>query len=552
MEQQADRSERVSDLLRRPLVAAIVVLLVYVVLALANSPGGYLGTDTGAKVATLEHMVDGDTLSPDVGYWAAEWDPEGTYHPLLDTVRNDDGEWINVTTLPMLVAAWPLYAVGGYRLALALPMLGALVAAFGCRDVARQLGAEHDGWPAFWLTALASPIAIYALDLWEHSLGAALMVWAFALLLRGFRGDLAWWRPAAAGALLGAAAAMRTEALVATAVFVGATCLSLAWQRRWRWAVSCGGLAVLGFAVTWTLNGLLESVLGGNSRADRAAGAAAGGWWSELGTRAEEAAVTWFGLPAADYPGSALLGVTAVGALVLAAHVLRRGDRRAARLAIAIAALAYVAGLSGGLAFVSGALVTAPVAGLVVLVRRWDPVRCFAIVVALLTTVLIWMFQFTGGAGPQWGGRYILAPSLLLLALGTVALADVDRTARTAVVTAAIGVALFGFAWLQYRSHDVDRFFDELAQRDEDVIISTNGFLVREAGPAYEDRRYLSVSRGGDVDGAVEVARRAGAEEVGVLTEAAKAPGVDGRSLGRDEIDFLGVRLFVHTFGLAR
>ena len=45
-------------------------------LSLLMSPKGYLGTDTGGKVATLEVMAHhGGGLDPDLGYWAARWDP---------------------------------------------------------------------------------------------------------------------------------------------------------------------------------------------------------------------------------------------------------------------------------------------------------------------------------------------------------------------------------------------------------------------------------------------------------------------------------------------
>ena len=171
----------------RPIVAAVVVLAVYAGFALSNSTLGYLGTDTGAKVITLDTMVEQDTARPAVGYWAERWDPDGEYHPLFDTKQNDEDEWINVTTLPMLLAAKPLYEVGGYRLALALPMLGALLAAFACRT-SHVSSPDRGGWAAFWVVALASPVAIYALDFWEHALGAGLMLSAVSMLLRIERG----------------------------------------------------------------------------------------------------------------------------------------------------------------------------------------------------------------------------------------------------------------------------------------------------------------------------------------------------------------------------
>jgi len=84
-------------------------------------------------------------------------------------------------------AAYPLYLVGGDRAVLLLPMLGALVCALAARALARRLGGG-DGWAAFWIIGLASPVAIYALDFWEHSIGLALMLWGVVLASSEGRG----------------------------------------------------------------------------------------------------------------------------------------------------------------------------------------------------------------------------------------------------------------------------------------------------------------------------------------------------------------------------
>ena len=46
-----------------------------------------------------------------------------TLHPIFYTFKVD-GKWVNVTTLPMIYAAYPLFELGGDRAVLLLPMLG--------------------------------------------------------------------------------------------------------------------------------------------------------------------------------------------------------------------------------------------------------------------------------------------------------------------------------------------------------------------------------------------------------------------------------------------
>jgi 4-amino-4-deoxy-L-arabinose transferase-like glycosyltransferase len=537
--------------MRRPLVAALVVLAVYGVLALLNSTGGYLGTDTGAKVITLDQMAEDDTFSPAVGYWAEEWDPDGDYHPLFDTRQNEDGEWVNVTTLPMLMAARPLYELGGYRLALLLPMLGGLLAAFACRDIARRLAGEREGWWAFWVTALASPILVYSLDLWEHSVGAGLMLGAVALLLRTLGGRGTVVPPLLAGAALGFAATMRAEALVVGFVSVASFCLALLLRREVVRTFVVGGLSVVGFAAPWLANAAIEQDLGGNSRSSRVTREAQREWWTELAERGEEAFITWFGLPGFDYPGNVVLGAAVVGAVILGITLHRRNEQRPAVVALAVAGAVYLVALVSGLGFVPGALVASPFAAAAGLVRR-DRDRITVLVMAIGMTVLIWTFQLTGGALPQWGGRYLLVPTLLLTTLGVLAVVErpEDRAPRVALAGFAVVVTLFGAAWLQHRSHDVDGFFDDLADRPEDVVISTNGFFVREAGPAYADRRYLSIGRRGDVDGSVDVVREAGFDSFAILHGSAEPPETDATLLETDVVEFLGVPLWYHRYEL--
>lgn len=535
--------------LQRPLIASLTLLVVYVALSFANSTDGYLGTDTGAKVATLEEMDRRDTFRPAVGYWAEEWDPDGLYHPLIYTRYTDDGEWVNVTTLPMLEAAYPLYELGGYRLALLWPILGSIAAAFACRDLARLLSSS-DGWSTFWIVGLGSPMLIYALDFWEHSAGAALMVASTALLARAVVGDTRIRFPLAAGAALGLAATMRTETFVFALVVVGLACLWIAVGGRIVRAALTGLLTIAGFVVPWTANTVLERALGGNARASRVSGAAQQSVGGELADRLREAGITWFGLPGLGDPSRTLVGVMIVGIVLVAAVLARRGELRSARIGLLIApVLLGIVLIGAGWSFVPGALVASPLAiAAFWAVDRLDTVGRFVITVALAATVGIWLLQFLGGAGPQWGGRYILGPTLLLTTIGITQLRVVPKQFGSVLVATAVLVSFFGAAWLSVRSHGVDQFFDDLAERDEDVVVVTNGFLVREAGSAYGDRLYLSLHESADLAGAVDIVRESGLDSFAVLDDGEDPPDVDADLLGSDVVEFLGVPLWYHRY----
>lgn len=313
-----------------------------------------------------------------------------------------------------------------------------------------------------------------------------------------------------------------------------------------------GAVAVVGFAVPWLANSVLEDALGGNARSSRVTGAAQREFWAEISDRGEEALITWFGLPGLGYPDGVLIGVAIVG-LIIGAIVLHRRERdREAGIAGAVAGVLFVVVLAGaGLTFVSGAFMASPlaIAAAWSVRHRYEPALLAG---AMACTVGIWAFQFLGGAGPQWGGRYLLAPTLLLTVLGVVHLPIAPKNVQAVVVAMAVTVSAFGVGWLGQRSHEVQDFFADLAERPEDVIISTNGFLVREAGAGVYDRRYLSLSREAPLEGAVEVVVAAGLDSYAVLTSSEQLPHLSGTSAGVERADFLGVPLFLHSYRLDR
>lgn len=531
-------------------VGVAVAVLVLLSLSFLNDPAGYLGTDTGGKTATLAAMVDRGDWSADVGYWAQEHDPSGAFHPMFGTRRTDEG-WIQVTTLPMVLAARPLYEMGGYRATLLLPIAGTALAALAGAALAERLGSRMDGTRAFWVLVLGSPLVVYALDLWEHSLGVAAIAWAVVLLYDAVGKAGSPTRGLGAGALLAAAATMRTEALVYAVVLVFSACLYLVVRRQIVAAVGTGLAAVAGFAPVWSLNSALEGLLGGMSRTARATGAAAAGATatadqsSDLGLRLEEGLRTTFATAATPswLPVAIgfLLAVTVAGAVRAGCRI---PARRVPLLAAGLASLTVFT-LASGLGFVPGLFAAFPIAAASFGLRGAACGRGWLIGAASAALPVVWAFQFTGGAGPQWAGRYVLPSTLMLGVVGVVAVGrdDVPRALRSTVIGMSVVVNVFGLAWLAERSHEVDRLFTRIEAVQEEALIARNHFILRESGPRVLGQRWLSAASPAALDGPADVLRSAGVNRFSVLqVDGQPVPKVeDAVVIGADRVAALGV-----------
>jgi hypothetical protein len=493
---------------RRPwcvLGAGLILLLLYAGLSFVNDPKGTLSTDVGGKIATLEVMQQRGTASPDLGYWAAEWDPTARFHGLYFTTVVD-GKFVNVTTLPVLELARPLYVWGGYRASLLWSMLGAVAAAFAARAIARRAGGgNRRAWVAFWLAGVGSPLLLYALDLWEHAPGLALMSWGVVAAL-----DAVWkpsrWAALAAGVAFGAAFTMRTEAAAYGFAVVTVACLLL-WRRRGVvTAVLSGAAAACGFVALVAANYALEvAIVGAPLRTGRASGTAATAG-SDLVLRLKEAAVTTIGLFPDTGMASLIAGVGAVGLLGWAAwRVADDGDRTIARLAVIGAVALFLLRAVDGLGFIPGFVVTAPFS-VVGVVLVWDGRAARAgrdaVLMVLAALPLVWLFQFGGGALPQWGGRYVLTTGLVLAAVGVGVSGLLDRWMQVTVACLSVAVAVFGLSWMSVRTHEIGRAADTIGAITV-PIVSAQGFWLREVGAVYRpDSEWLSVAGLDDVPAA--------------------------------------------------
>jgi len=268
-----------------------------------------------------------------------------------------------------------------------------------------------------------------------------------------------------------------------------------------------------------------------------------------LADRLEEGITTTFAAEASTAASARVLGVVLVALVVLSLRFVARGEQRLAAASTATACALILLTAIGGLGFVPGAWVALPAAaaGLFALGRagtlRWVAVA------ALAAYPLTWAFQFLGGSLPQWGGRYVLAPTLVLATCGLAA-APRSRGAIAVLAVPSLVVSLLGVAWLYERSHSVEDTFEELVARPEDVVVTSNSFFAREGMAAYVERRWLAPSPDVSIDEVAQLVSDAGLESFALVGTDAQPEERAGafRLTGTDEIPFLGFELLVHRY----
>jgi hypothetical protein len=210
-----------------------------------------------------------------------------------------------------------------------------------------------------------------------------------------------------------------------------------------------------------------------------------------------------------------------------------------ASAALAGAVFFYLVGFSGGLGFVPGMLTASPFAAVGILFGWRKDVRLVT-VMAVVALPMVWAFQYSGGAGPQWGGRYTLLSGALLLVAATVVL-EGHRAALVATFVAAALVTGFGLAWLSVRSHWAASAIEHIVDRHDQAVISGEAHVLREGGAFYDpSRHWLTATDASELHRAVAIIDDAGDTEFAyVVSDGVKLPeAIDGYA--RDRVERVG------------
>jgi hypothetical protein len=171
---------------------------------------------------------------------------------------------------------------------------------------------------------------------------------------------------------------------------------------------------------------------------------------------------------------------------------------------------------AAGLGFVPGLLTASPFAA-IGLCLGWCRRTSLPLVVATVALPIVWAVQYSGGAGPQWGGRYELLSGALLAVVGLVVL-EGKRQAVIGVIVVSALVTAFGVAWLSQRSHAVADAMTTILARHDQAVISIDAHALREGGAFYDSSdHWLTAVTRNELNDAVRLVRESGSTEFALI-----------------------------------
>jgi len=470
----------------------------------------FFSNDVGLRFLQVRELVAHRWQSFAIDYPARPFDPDWEFVPFYYAYSLLDGRlYFNITPFLPFLASLFYVVLGEWGLSV-IPVLGGVMTAVAGHQLAR-LARLPRPMLVMVATIFATPLLFYSLELWDHSLAAALAMWAVVGVAAGVKRQ-AWppifWGGVAAGMGLG----QRPE-MVVFAIALGAGLLAVNWRRlpllatgglagalpiwllQWRWVGHPLGMvfAPMFFGYGRPPAYPVESYSGVAITPALRIGRLL--FWVESRDPATFAAL--------------LLAVAGIGLIVLTVRV--PGWRRPSLLWAGLAGMTAAYGLllwRAGTDPIPGLISTLPLVGLSLAFVNTDGVYRLALTVTL-TFLGLMLALWPSFGGEQWGARYLLpaVPLLLFLAFyawdwyGRLLTGEMKRAWRATAVTllllsVAVQMAGIRTQWRQHRGQAAVQA--SIARLPADIILMNSPFL-----PSYmtglPDKIFMYVADEADV-----------------------------------------------------
>jgi hypothetical protein len=204
------------------LIAAFFAAVQFVALA----PDGFVTGDQGSKYLQTRAFADRGPFDPGIDVASRDIDP--AYRQQEPKLKNRRGRLVSEFLWLLPLTAAPFLRLFGMRGLYVVPALSVIAMFLTAATIGRRAG-DPKGLVAGWILVLATPVAIYGLELWEHAPAAACVLIAAWLLAPSappgdavsiHRPHSTGFRHAAAGAAIAVGALFREEAIVAAPALI--------------------------------------------------------------------------------------------------------------------------------------------------------------------------------------------------------------------------------------------------------------------------------------------------------------------------------------------
>lgn len=485
--------------------------------------------DTGLRYLQVRTFEEYGWRQGAIPYAGLRYDPGMRFVPYYQAFsRYEDGMLIVVSLFfPLAVAAMrSLFGAAGM---VVVPVLGTLLAAGSAALLWRLAGQRHASW-LFWGTAVATPLLVYSMTLWDHTLGVGLSTAAVYMAARSLD-DQRWIWPLGAGGLIALAVTQRAD-IAAMAVALGVALLVVGWP-RWITLITYGLGGLLGLLVTMPFNQLWSGhplglvvarpYLGYLDNTYYAHETYADIEISHAVAATRQLLNVQGGQPLTLIAALLLVSGSIFLALVLRLPAMRR--RTPLYLCLALILAGTVLGMfPARYGSINGMFTTLPVFGLAfAYVESREPgSRVYRLVfLATWLYVALTLLILRAPGGGQWGGRYLLSavPLLFFLAMYAVIayrkqMPPIDARALSRVaavlVVASFPIQLAGVRALYLHKAEQKQWQTSIAELPPEVVLTNSPFIASFMA-GLEDKIFLYVKDEADI---TLLARRLLAQDV--------------------------------------
>lgn len=536
-------------------VAIAAIALFYAVMQVfVLPPGGWVTGDQGSKYLQTRAFATDGPVNPSIDVLARDIDPE--YRHQEPKLKNRGGRLVSEFLWLLPLASAPFFGLFGLHGLYVVPALSAIGIFLAAAALGRRFDGSSSGAPAGWVALLATPVALYGMEFWEHAPAVACVMAAAVLLFPeaaaarpGAERPAPRLRLAAAGALIAAGALFREEVIAALPALVAGRAIAVPSARLrtllpgtlW---TSAG--AALVFVASIPVNLMMYGApLPMHMTQDA--------WQVAVNTPylsvRRDIVNVWL------LPGQYVVAFVVAAAAGLAASLAQAWRRRAdaarehdtvAAALLLVVHLAAIVMLGAGVGSplwrlahglsvhhsynVPSAAHTWPFA-VAVLYAPWfigrqsRPAARFAIVSAVLLFVATMLLVPTDG-GSQWSPRFLLAVVPLLAVVAAQGLRSVPRFFHTvtamvaAILLASTVMQIHGIVWLRAAKTDTARLASWLGELTQpgDVIISNVFWVPEVAATLAPTRRMLFSWSTADVPALASLAAARGFDRFAIVT----------------------------------